>query len=161
MTMTTKTKKSTVVWGTLSCALITAVLAAFDGWIFTYTDPRSGFLGSYSAWAPIVAAVTGVGGFLAGALLGVFLSLRPRGLLFGTLAGTIEGLAIAAFLLARMSIDTEEPREALMIAAFVPIGAISGLWTSLIISARTSSQPRRTGYVLLDPQQNRADESRR
>jgi hypothetical protein len=71
--MKNKPKASVVVVGMLSGALITAALAAFDLWIFTYTDSRSGFLGYYSNFAPVAAIVGGVGGLVAGALLGFFL----------------------------------------------------------------------------------------
>jgi hypothetical protein len=144
--MKNKPKASVVVVGMLSGALITAALAAFDLWIFTYTDSRSGFLGYYSDFAPVAAIVGGVGGLVAGALLGFFLSVRQPSPLLGALAGAIEGVAILFFfsLLKGTSGDT---RDGLMFAALVPIGAISGFLTSLIVLEMTSparrEQPRR------------------
>jgi hypothetical protein len=162
MAMTTKTKLVVVLLGSLSGALITAAFSAFIWWIVTYTDSGSGFLGPNSAWAPVAALVGGVIGFLMGALLGLVLSLmRRKSLLFGTLAGTIEGLAINLLLLGPKGLTTGDMRGDLMFAAFVPIGAISGLLTPLVISAITSWANRRDdSYVVLDLQQNKANESR-
>ena len=130
----------------LSGALITAALAAFDLWIFTYTDLRTGFLGYYYNFAPFAAIVGGVGGLVAGALLGFFLSLMQRSPLFGALAGAIEGVAIL-FLFSLLEGTSGDTRDVLMFAAFVPIGAISGFLTSLMVLEMTAparrEQPRR------------------
>jgi hypothetical protein len=159
MAMKTETKR--VVFGLLSGTLIMAALSAFDWWIFTYTDPGSGFLGPNSAWAPAAAIVGGAIGILAGALLGLLLGLRPRGSLFGLLAGALDGLAVVVLLLFRSGMSTGETRIDLMFAAFVPIGAISGFLTSLIVSAITSqAEPRNRSHGVLDLQQNKTDESR-
>jgi len=151
MTMTTRPKTSGVVVGMLSGALITAAFYAFDWWIFVYTDPSSGFLGSSQDWAPIAAIFGGVLGLVAGFVLGLFLSLKRRGWLFGALAGAIESLAIILILLAPKGMSTGDTRGDLMLAALVPAGAISGLLTSLAVSAMTSSakpQQRTYGGVL-------------
>lgn len=154
--MKNKPKTSAVVGGTLSGALIAAALAGFDFWIFTYTDSRTGFLGYYSNFAPIAALIGGVGGFVVGALLGFFLSLMQRGPLFGALAGAIEGLVI---LMIFFSPDGDT-RDDLMFGAVVPIGAISGFLTSLILSAMTSPENRkRHSHAVLGLDRNKTDES--
>lgn len=162
MMMKTEPKTKTVVLGLLSGSLITAALAAFDFWIFTYTDPRTGFLGAYSAWALFAAIVGAVGGSLAGGLLGLFLSFVRRGALFGALAGTIAGVAILLLVYVTHGSSSWETRENLAVAAFVPIGAISGFLTSLIVSATTTSPPQRKRHssAVLGLQQTDADESR-
>ena len=157
--MTTETK--TIFAGLLSGALITAALSAFVWWIFTYTDPGSGFLGPNSAGAPVAAIVGAVIGLLGGAILGVVLSMMRRGSLFGTLAGAIAGLAIVVMILARDGLTTGDPRVDLMFWAFVPVGATSGFLTSLIVSAVASSaKPSEPTYTVLGLQQNKTDESR-
>ena len=133
--MAMKSETKTIVSGLFGGALIMAALAAFAWWIFTYTDPGSGFLGPNSAWAPAAAIVGAVIGCVAGAVLGLFLSLRRRGPVFGTLAGAIAGLLVVVFLLFRSGMSTGETRIDLMFWAFVPIGALSGFLTSLIVSA--------------------------
>jgi hypothetical protein len=160
---TTETKGIVIIVAMLSGALITAALAAFDFWIFTYTDDRSGFLGEYSAWALFAAMFGAVGGFIAGGLLGFFLSIRRRGPLFGALAGAIEGLVIAFLLILRMGGSTGDERGDLTLMAFVPIGALSGFLTSLIVSAMTSpaKTKERTYGGVLGIQQNKGDENRR
>ncbi len=163
MTMETNPKTITIVLGMLSGALITAALAAFDFWIFAYTDQRSSFLGYYSTWAPFAALAGAVGGFIAGGLLGFFLSLKQRGSLFGAVAGAIEGLALILLLLLPEGMSSGDTRYNLTIAAFLPIGAISGFLTSLVVSATTSSaKPKeRTHDGVLGLQKNKADESGR
>lgn len=161
MVMTTKTKIIAVVLGSLSGALITAAFYAFDWWIFTYTAPGGGFLGSNQDWAPLAAIFGGVFGFLAGLILGLFLSLMRRGPLFGALAGAIEGLAIILILLAPNGMTTGDTRGDLMFAAFVPVGAISGFLTSLVVPVvRSWVNPQDDNYVALNLQQNKANESR-
>lgn len=155
------TKTVTVLVGSLSGALITAALAAFDLWIFTYTDTRSGFLGYYSAFAPLAAIIGAVGGFIAGALLGLFLSLKRCGSLLGTLAGAIVGLAILLLILVPEGLSAGDTRDDLMFAAFVPIGAISGFLTSLIVSTMTVSAERRDHSYTVLGLQRKPDESRR
>lgn len=158
----TETTSKTAVLGLLSGALITSALVAFDFWIFTYTDTRTGFLGYYSEWAPFVAMGGAVLGLIAGALLGIFLSFVRRGSLFGALVGAIAGLAGASLFFATQGSSGTETRDDLMIAAFVPIGAISGFLTALIVSATISSpsvQPKRHSSAVLGLQQNTTDES--
>ena len=138
-----------------------AALSAFAWWIFTYTEPGSGFLGPNSAWAPVAAIVGGGIGLIGGALLGLFLSFKRRGFIFGTLAGAIDGLAIIILILGRSGLSTGDTRTDLMFAAFVPIGAISGCLTSLIVSAITSSaEPKNRPHGVLNLHQNKPDESR-
>lgn len=136
--MTIKTK--TILLGSLSGALITGALLAFVWWAFLYTDTSTGggFLGTSQDWAPIAAIIGGVVGLVAGAVLGFLLSLRHRGPFFGALAGALEGLAILIILLAPKGFTVGDPRGDLMLAAFVPVGAISGFLTSLIVSAITN-----------------------
>lgn len=165
MTMKTETTSKTVVLGLLSGAVITSALIAFDFWIFTYTDTRSGFLGDYSAWAGFVAIAGAVLGLIAGALLGIFLSFVRRGSLFGALVGASAGIAGALLIFVTQGTTSVDTRDDLMIAAFVPIGAISGFLTSLIVSATISpssppvAQPKRHNSAVLGLQQNTADES--
>lgn len=160
VTMKNKPKTRAVVVGMLSGALITAAFAAFDLWIFTYTDTRTGFLGYYYNFAPLAAIVGGVGGLVAGALLGFFLSLMQRGPLFGALAGAIEGVAIL-FLFSLLEGTSGDTRDDLMFAAFVPIGAISGFLTSVILSAMTPPVKREEhSYAVLGLQRNKTNESR-
>lgn len=161
MAMTTRPKTTAVLLGSLGGALITGALWASDFWIFTYTDPSSGFLGSSQDWAPLAAIVGGVFGLVAGAILGFFLSLKRRGPLFGALAGAVEALAIIIILLARDGFSTGDTRGDLMFAALVPISAISGFLTSLVVAAITSSaKPSDPSYTVLGLQQNKTDESR-
>ena len=155
--MKNKPKIKAVVVGVLSGALVAAALAACDFWIFTYTDSRTGFLGYYSNFAPIAAFIGGVCGLVAGALLGLFLGLMQRGPLFGTLAGAIEGLAI----LLVFFFPEGDTRDNLMFGAVVPIGAISGLLTSLILAAMTSPANRKEhSYAVLGLQRDKTDETR-
>ena len=161
MTMTGKRKLITVVFGTITCALITAALGAFDFWIFTYTESPNLFLYEYAVWlATIVGAVMG---FISGAVLGLFLSFRRYSPLFGALAGTIGSIAILLFLAVSVKFPSGDNRVDLMIAVFVPIGAISGALTSLVVSQVRSwaegqdgrhvvatNQPARRGRTLLD-----------
>jgi hypothetical protein len=142
MAMKTKTKTGAILLGGLFGALIMAVFSAFDWWIFVYTDPGSGFLGPNSNFAPIAAIMGGVIGFLAGGVLGAFLTYMRRGPLFGTLAGAVAGVAAFVIILARSGLTTGDTRTDLMFAAFIPVGAISGWLTSRIISARTPSTNR-------------------
>jgi len=141
MAMKIKTKTGAILLGGLIGALIMAAFSAFAWWIFVYTDPGSGFLGPNSNWAPLAAIGGGVFGFLAGAILGGFVSYMRRGPLFGTLAGAVIGLATLVILLARTGLSTGDTRTDLMFAAFVPIGAISGWLTSLFLPATTPSTP--------------------
>ncbi len=162
MTTKTETTSKTVVLGLLSGALITSALVAFNFWIFAYTDPRTGFLGSYSSWAGFVAIAGAVLGLIAGALLGIFLSFVRGSPFFGALAGAIAGVVGTLLIFVTQGTSGADTRDDLMIAAFVPIGAISGFLTSLIVSATTSSpsQPKRHSSAVLGLQQNEADESR-
>jgi hypothetical protein len=141
MAMTTETK--TILLGSASGALIMGALLAFDWFVFLYTEESSGgFLGTSQDWAPLAALVGGVIGFVAGAVLGVVLSLRRRGAVFGAVVGALEGLAILVVLLAPKGFSVGDARGDLMLATFVPVGAISGWLTSLIISANTPSANR-------------------
>lgn len=135
MAMTTETKA--ILLGSFSGAVITSALYAFDWWIVLYTDSDSGggFLGTSQDWAPLAAILGGALGCLVGAMLGFLLSLRTHTPLFAALAGALEGLAVIVILLAPKGFSTGNPRLDLMCAAFVPIGAISGFLTSLILSA--------------------------
>lgn len=134
---TTKPKLIAVFLGSLSGGLITATLAGVDLWTFVYMDPDSGFLGPNSDWAWIAAIVGAVCGFLAGALLGLFLSLMRRGRIFGILVGAGEGMAIILIVVAP-EMTTGDLRGDLMLATFIPIGAFSGFLTSLSVSAITA-----------------------
>ena len=158
MVRTANTK--TVIVGTLSGALITAALLAFDLWIFTYTDSERGFFGPTSDFAPIAAIIGAVAGFVAGIPLGFFLSLKLRGTLFGALAGVVESLAVLLFILID-GMPTDDARLALMFASFVAVGALAGFLTALILSAVTfSDKQKEHSYVVLGLQQNKTDESR-
>ena len=160
MQTTTRTRTVSVILGSVSGALINGVLWAFDWWIFTYTDQRTGFLGSYQSWAPLAAIFGAMFGAFAGAILGVFLSFVRRGPLFGALAGAVEGLAIILLLVGSNGITTGDTHDDLMFAALVPVGAISGSLTSLVVAAITSSAKRREhSPTVLGLQQDKADES--
>jgi hypothetical protein len=132
--MTTESK--TILLGSVGGALIMGTILAFVWWALLYTDANSGggFLGTSQDWAPIAAMVGGVIGLVTGAVLGFFLSLKGRGSLFGALAGALEGLAIVVILLAPKGFSLGDTRVDLMLAAFVPAGAVSGFLTSLMVS---------------------------
>ena len=118
-------------------------LLAFDWWAFLYTDESSGgFLGTSQDWAPLVGMVGGAIGLVMGFVLGFLLSLRPRGPVFGALLGALEGLGILVVLLAPHGFSVGDTRGDLMLATFVPVGAISGWLTSLVIARVTSSTNR-------------------
>jgi len=110
-------------------------LLAFVWWAFLYTDESSGFLGTSQDWAPLAGMFGGVIGLVAGFVLGFFLSLKLRSPLFGALAGALEGLAILVILMAPKGFSVGDLRGDLMLAAFIPVGAISGFLTSLIVTA--------------------------
>jgi hypothetical protein len=132
--MTTESK--TILLGSVGGALIMGTILAFVWWALLYTDANSGggFLGTSQDWAPIAAMVGAVIGLVTGAVLGFFLSLKGRGSLFGALAGALEGLAIVVILLAPKGFSLGDTRVDLMLAAFVPAGAVSGFLTSLMVS---------------------------
>jgi hypothetical protein len=141
MMKTTKLKIVRIVLGCVSGAFITAVLAAFQFWIVIYTDPGTGgFLGTPQDWAPAAAIVAGVGGFIAGAVLGIFLTAVRRGAFFGALCGGIGGLAVVICI----SVFGQTPprwdtREGVLIGGLIPVGVLSGLVTSRVIRAITKS----------------------
>ena len=139
--MSAKTKSITVVVGMLSGALITAALAAFDFWVLTYTDTRESFLHELAVWMATIAGA--VMGFIYGAVLGIFLSFRRRGPLFGAVAGAIGSVAIILFLALRDIYPSGDERVDLTIHLFVPVGAISGFLTSLVVSRIRSWRERK------------------
>jgi hypothetical protein len=140
-TMTDRPKSITVVLGMLSGALITAALGAFDFWIFTYTDTRDSFLHEYAVW---LATILGAGmGLISGAVLGVFLSFRRRGSLFGAAAGAIGNVAIILLLALMDKYPTGDERVDLTLQLFVLVGAISGFLTSLLVSQTRSWAERK------------------
>lgn len=137
-------------------------LLALDWFLFLYTDEscEGCFLGTPQDWAPLAAMFGGAIGLVAGFVLGFLLSLNPRAPGVGALFGALEGLAIIVVLLAPNGFGGDT-RADLMLATFVPIGAITGWLTSLIISAIASSaKPGEHTYTVLGLQQNKTDESR-
>ena len=166
--MKTKPKTIAVVLGSLSGALITALFTAFDFWIFTYTDTRTGFLGYYYAWAWLAAIVGAVIGFVSGAVLGAFLSFMRQGPLLGAFAGTIGSVALLFFFLVTGHYPTGDERGDLTMLVLAPVGAVSGVLTSLVVAEITSwanerSHPRanqrRDSYVTLGLRRDKPDES--
>ncbi|HET8782855.1 MAG TPA: hypothetical protein VFM63_10590 [Pyrinomonadaceae bacterium] len=154
---TNKPKASVVLLGMLSGALITAALAAFDFWIFTYTDDPNAFLYEYAIWlATILGAVMG---FICGAVLGLFLSFTRFGPLFGAVAGAFGSVAILMLLAIKGVYPSGDERVDLTLQLFVPIGAISGCLTSLVISAigswREPKDHGPSGPDLPQPRRNR------
>ena len=160
-TMATRSTKVRVGLCALSGGLVTSAFAAFFCWIVLYTDPESGgFLGTPQDWAPIAAIVGAVCGFIAGVVLGTLLSAPRRKPAFGALYGAIGGLGVSLFLMNKGMPDWDS-REGFFVAAMVPLGALSGFVTSLIVSAITSTpEPQQqVGYVLLNLRQDKGDES--
>jgi ABC-type Co2+ transport system permease subunit len=161
MTMATKSKKVRVGLCALSGGLVTSAFAAFFCWIVLYTDPDTGgFLGTPQDWAPIAAIVGAVCGFIAGVVLGTILSAPRRGPAFGTLYGAIGGLGVSLFLMNKGMPDWDS-RQVFFVAAMVPLGALSGLVTSLIVSAITlpTEHQKHDSYALLNLRDDKRDES--
>jgi hypothetical protein len=161
MTMATKSKKVRVGLCALSGGLVTSAFAAFFCWIVLYTDPDTGgFLGTPQDWAPIAAIVGAVCGFIAGVVLGTILSAPRRGPAFGTLYGAIGGLGVSLFLMNKGMPDWDS-RQGFFVAAMVPLGALSGLVTSLIVSAITlpTEHQKHDSYALLNLRDDKRDES--
>ena len=161
MTMPTRSKKVRVGLCALSGGLVTAAFAAFFCWIVLYTDPETGgFLGSPQDWAPIAAIVGAVCGFIAGAILGTLLSAPRRRPAFGALYGAIGGLGVSLFLMNKGMPDWYS-RQGFFVAAMVPLGALSGFVTSLIVSAITSTTEHQehVSYVVLNLREDKRDES--
>ena len=161
MTMAIRSKKVRVGLCALSGGLVTSAFAAFFCWIVLYTDPETGgFLGSPQEWAPMAAIVGAVGGFIAGVVLGTLLSAPPRKPAFGALYGAIGGLGVSLFLMNKGMPDWDS-REGFFVAAMVPLGALSGFVTSLIVSAITSTPKHQehASYAGLNLRQDKRDES--
>lgn len=150
-----------VLLGPLAGALITSVLAAFHFWIIVYTDPSTGFLGPSKAFAPVAAIVGGMCGLILGAVLGLFLTLKQRGPIFGAISGAILGFAMFLLAIALEGMPDWDSRGTVFITAFVPLVAISGFFTSLVVPVvRSWVNPQDDNYVALNLQQNKANESR-
>lgn len=141
MTKTIKIKIIRVVLGCLSGAFITAVLAAFHFWIVLYTDPGpGGFLGTPQDWAPGAAIVGGIGGLIAGTVLGLFLIAVPRGAFFGALSGGTGGLAVVILISGFGQTPPRwDTREGFLIGGLILVGILSGFVTSRVIRAITRS----------------------
>ena len=146
-----------VLLGPVAGALITAVFTAFQFWVVFYTDPSTGFLGAMKDLAPLAAIVGGICGLIAGAVLGLFLTLLQRGPVFGAVSGAIFGFAVALLIVALEGMPEWSIRGAGFIAAFVPIGAVSGLLTSLVVPVIASwANSRDDRYVELNLQTKRS-----
>jgi hypothetical protein len=155
--MKNKPKAITVVLGMLSGGLITAALGAFNFWIFTYTDDPNTFLYEYAVWlATILGAVMG---FICGAVIGVFLSFTRFGPLFGAVAGAFGSVAILMLLAIKGVYPSGDERVDLTLQLLVPLGAVSGFLTSVVISAiRSWREPKDhgpSGPDLQQPRRNR------
>ena len=136
--------------GPLAGALLTAVFVAFQFWVVAYTDPSTGYLGAMKDLAPLAAIVGGMCGLIAGAVLGLFLTLLQRGPVFGAVSGAVFGFAVLLLIVALEGMPWNS-RGAVFIAAFVPVGAVSGFLTSLVVPLIASwANSRDDRYVELN-----------
>jgi hypothetical protein len=137
------------------------VLAAFHFWIIVYMDPSTGFFGPAKDLAPVAGLVGGMCGLILGAALGLFLTLKQRGPIFGTVSGLILGFSLCLLAIALEGMPDWNSRGAVFITGFVPLGAISGFFTSLIVPVVKSWVNANDGnYIGLNLQQRKINESK-
>ena len=125
-----------IVVGTVTAGLLSAFCFGCASGIGVYCFYEDRTLEGV-ALAFFAAIVGGIVGLLIGLLLGLLLSLTNRGLVFGTLSGLIGGLLVLLVLLAMVQREgfSEEIFSIALLKILAPVGALCGLFTSLILPA--------------------------
>lgn len=138
-----------VLLGTLAGGLIAAVIAAMHVY-FTLYSPGEGTSGPSPAFAQAAAMVGAMGGFVAGAPLGLFLTLMQRGKVFGAASGALYGLAAVLFVVVTYGMLDWFSLTGRFYAALPPLGAVSGFLTSLVVPfSRPQEAARQNSLGLL------------
>ena len=120
--------------GTISGGLVSASCFAVLSWIVVYfSDPGTGITGNKD-WAGLAATLAGAVGLLMGLLLGFILGLLNGGLVVGTVIGFIGGVILTVGFLANGQSHPDIFFPIAFFVSFIPAGALSGFFISLIIS---------------------------
>jgi hypothetical protein len=122
-----------VLLGTLAGALIAAMIAALHSWFTIYSYRSAAFFGPPKPLAQTALLIGGLGGFLVGTVLGIFLTLMQRGPIFGAVSGALWGLVLFLLLVLWGGMPDLFSRAGVFIAALPPLGALSGFLTSLVV----------------------------
>ncbi len=130
---------------TISGGLVSALCFAVLAWIVVYcSDPGTGITGNKD-WAGLGAVLAGVVGLLMGLLLGFILGLLNGGLVVGTVLGAIGGVLTTAIYLANGQSHPDIFFPIAFFVSFIPAGALSGFFISLIIRLWESDAPAKKG----------------
>lgn len=128
-------KTARILVGTLGGGVITALCVAIVSWIVILnSDPGFGVEGPHPEWAIFAAILGGMMGSILGLPLGLAIGLVNRGPILGSFFGLLAGviLVIWAYQTGGHP-DIVYPTVPLLIS-FLPAGALSGLFTSLMLS---------------------------
>ena len=128
-------KTARILLGTLGGGVITALCVAIVSWIVIFnSDPGFGVEGPHPEWAVFAATLGGMMGSILGLPLGFVIGLVNRGPVLGSFFGLLAGfiLVIWAYQTGGHP-DIVYPTVPLLIS-FLPAGALSGLFTSLVVS---------------------------
>lgn len=128
-------KTARILLGTLGGGVITALCVAIVSWIVIFnSDPGFGVEGPHPEWAVFAATLGGMMGSILGLPLGFVIGLVNRGPVLGSLFGLLMGLMLVlwAYQIGGHP-DIVYPTVPLLIS-FLPAGALSGLFTSLVVS---------------------------
>ena len=128
--------------GTVSGAIWTALLGASLLWVSAYTDPGSWYLGPIRHWAPVFAFSGGLYGLEVGLALGLVISWVNRGKWFGAFIGSTPGLIAVTWFVVNAPPEWDM-RSLITVIAFLPLGALSGLLTSVSVATAVSWNSRR------------------
>lgn len=130
-----------IVIGTFGGAFISALCVATISWMVIYnSDPGTGVQGPLPGWAYLAAVLGATSGFIIGLPLGLVISVVNRGCVAGTFLGLFAGLVLAVWLSQTSgSPDIIYPTKPLLIS-FLPAGALSGLLTSIVVSAMSLAE---------------------
>ena len=121
--------------GTLGGGVITALCVAIVSWIVILnSDPGFGVEGPRPEWAIFAAILGGMMGSILGLPLGLVIGLVNRGPILGSFFGLLAGLILVIWAYQTGGHpDIVYPTVPLLIS-FLPAGALSGLFTSLMLS---------------------------
>src|ERR1044072_8518379 len=117
--------------GSLSGAFWSALFGAILLWLDAYTNPASWYLGPVRNMAPIFAYAGAICGLAIGFVLGFLIGAIDRGKRFGALIGLGLGVIVAAYFFLDTPINSWDVRSIVLTMAFVPLGALSGLLTTI------------------------------
>lgn len=120
-----------IIAGSLSGAFCSALLGAALSWFAAYTNPASWYLGPIRNLAPVFALAGAVYGLAIGFVLGLVIGAIDCGKRFGALLGAGVGAIVAAYFVHEAPINSWDFSSIVIVMAFVPLGALSGVCTAI------------------------------